>query len=106
MSAPSLGLKEMYLILYNSLCCGGWAGVAMGGFKVLMDGGGLDTVYDPVASKLSLVQMAALLEIVHAATGLVRSPVMVTAMQVMSRIFALVAIVYSPHAQGKIFENF
>jgi hypothetical protein len=33
--------------------------------------------------------------------GLVRSPVVVTAMQVMSRIVALVAINYSPEAQSK-----
>jgi hypothetical protein len=45
-------------------------------------------------------QGAALMEIAHAALGLVRSPVAVTAMQVMSRIVALVAVVYAPSAQG------
>jgi Protein tyrosine phosphatase-like protein, PTPLA len=40
------------------------------------------------------------LEIAHALFRLVRSPVMVTAMQVMSRIVALVAIAYAPAAQG------
>jgi hypothetical protein len=33
--------------------------------------------------------------------GLVRSPVIVTAMQVMSRIVALVAVTYSPKAQSE-----
>jgi very-long-chain (3R)-3-hydroxyacyl-CoA dehydratase len=47
------------------------------------------------------VQTAALLEIVHAAMGIVRSPVIVTAMQVSSRIFALVAVLYAPTSQSK-----
>jgi len=46
-------------------------------------------------------QMAALLEIVHAFLRLVRSPVLVTAMQVSSRIVALIAIVHASSAQSK-----
>lgn len=104
----SLGPKEMYLILYNSLCCVGWATVLAGAIKTLLSaengdsiGDSLANVYGPVATMLTYAQSAALLEIVHAAVGLVRSPVVVTAMQVSSRIFALVAIIYSPEAQGE-----
>jgi hypothetical protein len=57
-------------------------------------------VYSDCALWLQVSQTAALMEIVHAAIGFVRSPVMITAMQVMSRIVALVAVVYAPTAQG------
>mmetsp|Transcript_3428 Transcript_3428/g.5679 ORF Transcript_3428/g.5679 Transcript_3428/m.5679 type:complete len:750 (-) Transcript_3428:81-2330(-) len=102
----SLGPKEIYLVLYNSLCCVGWATVLAGAIKVLIGGDGsildsLANVYGPVATLLTITQSAALLEIMHSAVGLVRSPVLVTAMQVSSRIFALVAVVYSPEAQAQ-----
>jgi len=107
-----MGIKDFYLILYNSLCCGGWAAVVLFALQSLAtnlnDGmalaDALASVYDNVDTMLNLSQSAALLEIVHAAIGLVRSPVSVTFMQVMSRIVALVAIVYSPQAQSKFIE--
>jgi very-long-chain (3R)-3-hydroxyacyl-CoA dehydratase len=98
----------MYLILYNSLCCAGWATVwALAVQSVVTDTpakgllSALASVYaaPSLAWMLTVSQSAALLEIMHAAAGLVRSPVMVTAMQVMSRIVALVAICFSPAAQ-------
>jgi very-long-chain (3R)-3-hydroxyacyl-CoA dehydratase len=104
-----MGPKDMYLILYNSLLSAGWAIVWL--FAVhsvatdVAAGNGLFTALTSVyaapslALMLTVCQSAALLEIFHAAAGLVRSPVMVTAMQVMSRIVALVAIVFSPAAQ-------
>jgi len=107
-----MGLKEAYLIVYNGLCCVGWANVWA--LAVLSVVAGLSTEKLPLGEVLSNVyateglarmlvisQTAALMEILHAAVGLVRSPVMVTAMQVMSRIVALVAIVYSEEAQSK-----
>lgn len=104
----SLGVKEIYLILYNSVCCVGWAVVLAGGLKTLALGipedglaGGLSNVYASVGDVLIYAQSAALMEILHAAIGLVRSPVVVTAMQVGSRIAALLAIVFAPSAQGK-----
>ena len=100
----------MYLIAYNLACCLGWAAVwvlavlsvydsVVGQSLSLMEAG--SKVYGDVALWLQVSQTAALLEIVHAAVGFVRSPVMITAMQVMSRIVALVAIVFAPTAQGK-----
>lgn len=58
------------------------------------------SIYDApgLAKILTIVQSAALLEIVHAAIGFVRSPVFVTAMQVGSRIAALFALTQSPEA--------
>jgi very-long-chain (3R)-3-hydroxyacyl-CoA dehydratase len=109
-----MGLKDGYLILYNFSCCIGWA--AVWGLSVLSLAsnvpklGVIDAfanVYNDdeygslLATILTVAQVAALLEIVHAAIGFVRSPVAVTFMQVMSRIVALFAIYFSPNAQSK-----
>ena len=108
----------MYLIVYNLGCCAGWslillAAVQSLALNVSKDGlkEALANVYynsevalpavDSLGDLLFYTQSAALLEIVHAAVGLVRSPVVVTAMQVMSRIVALLAITYAPTAQSK-----
>ena len=107
--ATTLGAKEAYLILYNSLCCLGWANVW--GLAVLMvvtslavDGLPLPVALSNVYATTKIVplliisQLAAVMEIVHAMTGLVRSPVLVTTMQVGSRLVALLALVYSTDA--------
>ena len=105
-----MGLKEIYLVLYNGACCMGWAYVWAMAMQSLALGipemgltEALANVYatNGMESILTYVQTAALLEIVHAAMGIVRSPVIVTAMQVSSRIFALVAVLYAPTSQSK-----
>jgi hypothetical protein len=50
---------------------------------------------------LTIVQSLALGEIIHSIVGLVRSPVLITSLQVGSRIVALHMINTSPRAQGK-----
>mmetsp|Transcript_22308 Transcript_22308/g.31404 ORF Transcript_22308/g.31404 Transcript_22308/m.31404 type:complete len:769 (-) Transcript_22308:119-2425(-) len=106
----SLSIKDLYLIGYNAACCIGWAKVLALALPMVMRtlatdpfsmGDCLSSVYglEGLSEALSLVQMAALLEIVHAALGLVRSPVFVTTMQVGSRIAALYAITFSPESQ-------
>ena len=56
------------------------------------------------ASVLVMSQCMALFEILHTLIGIVKSPVLVTTMQVMSRIVALVAIYYSPNAQSTYYS--
>uniref|UniRef100_A0A7S1YXL8 very-long-chain (3R)-3-hydroxyacyl-CoA dehydratase n=1 Tax=Trieres chinensis TaxID=1514140 RepID=A0A7S1YXL8_TRICV len=104
--------KDLYLILYNGACCLGWAYVLSLAIPTAVSTG-LSTVYAAgsddgeggpgplgnLADALFYVQTAALLEIVHAALGLVRSPVFVTTLQVGSRIAALYAITHSPESQ-------
>jgi hypothetical protein len=92
-------MKNSYLILYNLACCAGWAAVLL----LSKQAESLGAVYSApgVASMLAFVQSAAILEIVHAALGLVRSPVFVTTLQVGSRIAALFAIYNSPNAQSQ-----
>ncbi|KAL3935076.1 MAG: hypothetical protein SGARI_003121, partial [Bacillariaceae sp.] len=104
--------KDMYLIVYNLCCCAGWSTILvlliLSLSKSITEDNlslkdALVTVYSTSESNLGDVlyytQFAAILEIVHAAVGLVRSPVIVTSMQVASRIWALLAVTYAPTAQ-------
>ena len=105
-----MGPKDAYLVLYNVLCCAGWALVCKTAVQSVLSDVATASIFDALANVyfapnlatlLWYSQMAALLEIMHAMFRLVRSPVMVTAMQVGSRIVALLAIAYAPSAQGK-----
>jgi hypothetical protein len=58
-----------------------------------------------LATVLTVVQTAAILEIVHAALGIVRSPVFVTTMQVGSRIVALHMVNNSGMAQSEFIST-
>jgi len=102
----------VYLILYNLLCCIGWGAVLVIGLQTFLNGindslplnDAMASVYNDetlLPSILFYVQSAALLEILHAGAGLVRSPVFVTSMQVGSRIAALFALVNSPLSQDQ-----
>ena len=123
--------KQLYLIAYNALCCLGWAYVlalgipsAIASVTSSLEGGSslLDAVKaaganvyfatpstagwsnessPSLAFVLTVVQSAALLEVLHSAMGLVRSPVFVTTLQVGSRIVALHMVNASPRAQSK-----
>lgn len=104
------GAKDLYLIAYNGACCAGWAVVWLLAVQTILPSSeptltsfkeALSNVYDAVHFWLTVSQSAALLEILHSLFGLVRSPVMVTTLQVMSRIVALVAVVYSPDAKSE-----
>lgn len=101
-----MGPKDIYLILYNAFCCAGWAIVLKLAVTTVISGDGLGdslaTVYSTEGLKdfLTYSQSAALLEILHAAVGLVRSPVVVTTLQVASRIAALWAVNASADAQS------
>lgn len=99
-----ISLKDGYLVAYNIACCAGWAIVLSSALQIVLNHGlsfsALEKVYDAPAlsSTLTRVQTAALLEIAHAALGLVRSPVFITSLQVGSRIAALFAVTHSPEA--------
>lgn len=106
----TMGPKDIYLVAYNTACCLGWALVWKLAVESLVGSltdqlplkEALSSVYASTANALWYSQTAALLEIAHSMVGLVRSPVMVTVMQVMSRIVALIAIVYAPSAQSTL----
>ena len=113
--------KTAYLVLYNYLCFSGWLYVLLvsllsilhslsdqsSSFSIALSSiyasSGMRNYFDlPLCDALLYVQCAAVLEIVHSAVGLVRSPVVVTTLQVGSRFAALFAIYNSPESQGTL----
>lgn len=95
-----MGVKSAYLFLYNTALCAAWAYVLVlttrhsktkGSNQERWDS--IDTVWQAVEVPLKVAQTAAVMEVVHSAVGLVRSPVLITATQVASRLFVLWGVV-------------
>ncbi|CZS95929.1 related to protein tyrosine phosphatase-like protein (putative anti-phosphatase); pepino protein; pasticcino protein pas2 [Rhynchosporium agropyri] len=84
--------KTQYLILYNFVNAVLWLTV-LGRVIMLVPLVGFGRVYPGVGKFLKWTQSLALLEVVHAATGLVRAPVGTTAMQVASRLLLVWGVV-------------
>lgn len=76
-------LSTRYLLLYNAAMAAGWSFVLA---RLVAAVAGARDVYAAVATPLQIFQTGALLEIVHAASGLVRAPAATTALQVGSRL--------------------
>jgi len=93
-----MGPKDAYLVLYNLTCMLGWGYALILGLLYLASGGELKGVWAAQGMALQLSQWAMFLEIVHAATGMVRSPALVTFMQVMSRLNLLIFVLLAPSA--------
>ncbi len=81
-----------YLILYNIASMLGWAYVLMLIGQSFQAGHDAEKLWSEIGFALTWVQTAAALEILHSMVGLVSSPVMVTAMQVSSRLFLVWAV--------------
>ena len=77
----------VYLVLYNSFALLGWAYLWY--LQVSFYVTGKTDFWKTVEIPLKIVQTSALLEILHSALRLVRSPVMTTAIQVLGRLFIL-----------------
>jgi len=75
-----------YVALYNGASCAGWAYVLLLLLSHLAGGGAPGGVHAVLGEPLKWVQTAALLEVLHAATGLVRANAATTAFQVASRL--------------------
>ncbi|KAL1507615.1 hypothetical protein AB1Y20_007234 [Prymnesium parvum] len=92
-----MGLSKAYLVAYNTACLLGWGGALLLAILSLCDSGGdLTKVWGAAGVPLRAAQWAMLLEIVHALTGMVRSPVLTVIMQVSSRIGLLVVLLLAP----------
>ncbi|KAF8632029.1 hypothetical protein AX17_004972 [Amanita inopinata Kibby_2008] len=99
---------KFYLVAYNALSTLGWAYLLLQTLlhttpsqtlpKLLIEGdtqplySKLTSTYAEVGPKVALVQSFAVLEVVHALLGWVRSPLQTTAMQVSSRLYLVWAI--------------
>ncbi|KAI4147635.1 MAG: hypothetical protein LQ340_005469 [Diploschistes diacapsis] len=85
--------QQQYLLIYNLASAILWFSVLVR-VLVLIPLVGYQNVYGGVGDFARWVQTGALLEIVHAALGLVRSPISTTAIQVSSRLILVHAIVH------------
>jgi very-long-chain (3R)-3-hydroxyacyl-CoA dehydratase len=95
-----MGVLDAYLGLYNLGCMASWAYalfLAVG--SLARTGGDLTQVWADASAPAELAQWAMLLEVVHALTGAVRSPVFTVFLQVMSRIVALGVVIVSPEVR-------
>ncbi|KAL4803686.1 tyrosine phosphatase-like protein [Aspergillus unguis] len=102
------GLTRQYLLLYNGANFFLWSILTIRTLRLLLnqsvDGTLLDitTIFtDTYTPLLQIAQSLALLEILHSLLGLVRAPVVTTAMQVASRIFVVWGVLY-PFSTGLI----
>ncbi|TKR80436.1 hypothetical protein L596_014510 [Steinernema carpocapsae] len=94
---------ELYLFLYNAIQVFGWGVIMVKTFNGFIQNQTFEQLYENVAFELQIFQTAAILEIVHAVVGFVRSPVGTTAMQVYSRVFVVWAILYKmPSSRSSI----
>ncbi|APA11087.1 hypothetical protein SS1G_03177 [Sclerotinia sclerotiorum 1980 UF-70] len=84
--------KTQYLILYNFVSSLLWL-VVLGRVLLLVPLVGFGRLYPGVGQFVKWTQTVALLEVVHAAIGVVRAPVSTTSMQVASRLLLVWFIV-------------
>ncbi|KAL9038289.1 MAG: hypothetical protein Q9180_003229 [Flavoplaca navasiana] len=95
-SPPPLTKGEIakeYLTAYNAICALLWLSV-FGRTVVILPITGIESVYEAAGDFTKWTQTVAILEILHSAFGLVRSPLPTTILQVASRIILVWAVVY------------
>merc|ERR1712226_1695275 len=93
-SSTKSGLAQAWLLLYNVGQVAGWSSI---GYSIIVEmwiSGNYKILYHIVEKQLLIFQTAAVLEILHAATGLVKSNPILTTFQVFSRVIVLWGIVY------------
>lgn len=119
------GLTRLYLILYNALSFSLWATCTLRGAYLFLDSvilpatttdtnlsiasaanASLPHIFADIFSPLLLsTQTLATLEILHSLLGLVRAPIVTTAMQVASRILVVWGVMYLFGGEGGIVGN-
>lgn len=87
--------KTAYLVVYNVTQFVGWTYLLLQLGLHVKNRSSYEDLYASVATALQIFQTAAVLEIVHAATGLVRSNVTVTLQQVTSRVYIVWLILHA-----------
>ncbi|XP_075443624.1 very-long-chain (3R)-3-hydroxyacyl-CoA dehydratase 1 isoform X2 [Ascaphus truei] len=84
---PISPLATAWLTFYNIAMTAGWLVLAIAMFRFYIQKGTHKGVYKSIQKTLKFFQTFALLELVHCALGIVRTSVLVTGVQVSSRIF-------------------
>ena len=84
-------MREIYLFTYNAVCIIGWSTILYYWVLNLIKAEKLDglSLWKDIEVVLKSTQTLALLEVLHAITGIVRSPVVSTLAQVSTRMFCL-----------------
>jgi len=86
--------SDIYLFAYNALQVAGWGSILVKTVKGLAAHSSNEQLYLNVELLLQVFQTAAVLEIVHIALGLVRSPLGTTVTQVFSRVTVVWLILF------------
>ncbi|KAK3598623.1 hypothetical protein CHS0354_037573 [Potamilus streckersoni] len=94
-SQPQKNCVVIYLIAYNVAQVIGWSAILFASISELITYRSYSNLYQSIAPMLYIFQTAAVLEILHSVTGIVRSNPVLTAFQVYSRVFVLWAVLYS-----------
>lgn len=87
-------LSKLYLLAYNGGQVAGWSYILyqlIAYYTTNVAGG--KTLWDYIGWSVILFQNAAVLEMIHAATGLVKSNVFITIVQVLSRVMVVCGVV-------------
>ncbi|KAI6227098.1 Very-long-chain (3R)-3-hydroxyacyl-CoA dehydratase [Aphelenchoides besseyi] len=80
---------DLYLFGYNAIQVVGWGSILLKTVFGLFDGLSYKQIYNTVEWELQVFQTAAILEIVHAVMGIVKSPIATVVTQVFSRVFVV-----------------
>ncbi|MCJ1433236.1 hypothetical protein MMC27_002595 [Xylographa pallens] len=91
-SPPRASLQKQYLIAYNATSALLWS-ILLGRVLLLLPLAGYQNVYAGVGQYAKWTQTLAVLEIVHSAFQIVRSPLLTTTIQVFSRVLLVWGIV-------------
>ncbi|XP_009866510.1 PREDICTED: very-long-chain (3R)-3-hydroxyacyl-CoA dehydratase 2 [Apaloderma vittatum] len=84
-----------YLLIFNFFLSFRWLVIAVGLVRAYLAKGSYHSLYFSIEKPLKFFQTGALLEILHCAFGIVPSSVVLTAFQVMSRVFLTWAVTHS-----------
>ncbi|KAJ0181172.1 hypothetical protein K1T71_003257 [Dendrolimus kikuchii] len=95
-SGPS-PVGKLYLLAYNGIQTLGWAYMLIQTLSHFLNRGTLDTFWDEIKWTVVIFQNAAVLEVLHAAIGLVPSSAFVVFMQVYSRVFLVCGSLLATH---------
>ncbi|XP_070585620.1 very-long-chain (3R)-3-hydroxyacyl-CoA dehydratase 1 [Erythrolamprus reginae] len=92
---PRNSVTTAWLIFYNITMTAGWLVLAITMARFYMDKGTYKGLYKSIQKTLKFFQTFALLEIIHCAVGVVHTSVLVTGVQVSSRIFMVWFVTHS-----------
>ncbi|KAJ5740566.1 hypothetical protein N7493_000438 [Penicillium malachiteum] len=94
-SPPQSSISRTYLLLYNTTCAALWLHILISTIRTLISSPDISTVYQTVEPWVRYTQTLAIVEILHAAIKLTRSPVFTTFTQVYARSVQVWAINYA-----------